>query len=663
MSSYSRRLLRWTLATLALAVWLALIGGLALMGGPALAGEPTRTPTHLTGHRAGPVSYKSLAGARYSPLGSLYASAFDLRDLGKVSSVKDQAPYGTCWSFAALGSLESCLLAAETWDFSEDDLVWFHGFDYARPGGGNAFMATAQLTRWDAPFTEAQDPYADGVHPDPSSMTLQKHVQDVMFLPPRQNATDNDNIKWALTNHGGVDVDMYFDQSASWASYFNDTTDAYYYGGSFGPNHDVLIVGWDDNYPRTSFSTQPAGDGAFLVKNSWGTSWGDSGYCWVSYYDSRLGYGGSNSVFMAAEPTDNYTHVYQWDPLGYTGSLYYLANSTGWSANKFTAAANEQLKAIGFYTLGPNASYEIYAGPALTSLTSHGSGTLTWFGYHTVDLSTPVSVTSGQPFVVAVKINTPDFRGKKIRPIVLEGPLVNYSSAATAASGQSYEGPDGKTWYDVANEYPNFNVCVKAYTAPAPSDTTPPTTVATGYDAKWHNHPVTVTFTANDNPGGWGVAKTEHKLDAGSWTTGTSVTVAAPAGSANDGAHTVAYRSTDKAGNVEVAKTRRVKIDTRRPVTKAPYPASVHRYAYVRLYYRVNDAAPNAGTADVKIKIKTLAGTVKKTITLDDRRVNTLLSYRFKCTLAKRTYRFSVYATDLAGNKQAKVGRNTLTVR
>jgi hypothetical protein len=65
----------------------------------------------------------------------------------------------------------------------------------------------------------------------------------------------------------------------------------------------------------------------------------------------------------------------------------------------------------------------------------------------------------------------------------------------------------------------------------------------------------------------------------------------------------------------------------------------------------------------VTIKIKTLGGTTKKTIKLGLRTVGTLQSYRFKCTLAKRTYRFYVYATDAAGNTQSVLGRNYLYVR
>jgi C1A family cysteine protease len=49
-------------------------------------------------------------------------SSFDLRTIGQVTSVKDQKPFGTCWAFGALGSLESYLLPTDNHDFSEK--IW-----------------------------------------------------------------------------------------------------------------------------------------------------------------------------------------------------------------------------------------------------------------------------------------------------------------------------------------------------------------------------------------------------------------------------------------------------------------------------------------------------------------------------------------------------------
>jgi hypothetical protein len=110
-------------------------------------------------------------------------------------------------------------------------------------------------------------------------------------------------------------------------------------------------------------------------------------------------------------------------------------------------------------------------------------------------------------------------------------------------------------------------------------------------------------------------------------------------------------------------KTYAVRIDTQRPTTKAPYAASVTRGRTAYLKYKVVDATPNAGWATVTIKIRNSHGHLVKSLNLGKKTVNKLLSTRFTCTLAKGTYKFSVYAKDAAGNSQSKVGSNKLTVR
>ena len=232
--------------------------------------------------------------------------------------MKDQNPYGTCWSFAACGSLESCLLPGESRDFSEDNMVLTSGFNY--PGapydaGGQIFMSTAYLVRWGGPVYESDDAYGDAY--TPAGLTPRKHVQEVDWLPVRTSALDNDGIKTAVMDHGAVDVSMGWYGSSSGSSYYNATTKSYYYNGSSSTNHEVLVVGWDDDYAAANFATTPAGNGAFIVKNSWGTGWGSSGYFYVSYYDAKFGRATNPSaVFNGAEPTDNYAGIYQYDPLG-----------------------------------------------------------------------------------------------------------------------------------------------------------------------------------------------------------------------------------------------------------------------------------------------------------------------------------------------------------
>ena len=199
-------------------------------------------------------------------------------------------------------------------------------------------------------------------------------------------------------------------------------------------------------------------------------------------------------------------------------------------------------------------------------------------------------------------------------------------------------------------------------------DTTPPTTTATGaVDGRWYRSAVTVEFAASDNAGGSGVAYTEYALDGGAWTTDTSVDLPAPSDHSGDLLHTVLYRSVDNAGtgNVEATKTLTVGIDTRKPTTKAPYAASVVRYRTAKLYYKVLDTGPNGGTATVTVKIKNSANKVVKTLgPYKGKAVSRLLAATFICRLAKGSYRFSVYATDAAGNAQVlPAGSNRFTAK
>ena len=104
--------------------------------------------------------------------------------------------------------------------------------------------------------------------------------------------------------------------------------------------------------------------------------------------------------------------------------------------------------------------------------------------------------------------------------------------------------------------------------------------------------------------------------------------------------------------------------DTTPPTTTA-FAATVKRGKTAVLKYRVNDPAPNGGTATVTIKVKNKAGEVVKTLKPVVKPVNTPQAWRFTVppTWKAGAYRFYVYATDMAGNTQSKVGYNTLTVK
>ncbi len=385
--------------------------------------------------------------------------SYDLRTEGSVTSIKNQADCGSCWTFGTYGSLESWLLKneAQTWDFSENHMKNYHGFDLAPCDGGNTNMSAAYLARWSGPVDESDDPYHDwDDRPSPGG-PCQKYLKSALWF-----FTETD-IKNALMTYGAMYVSMFY-QSAS----YNSLEYTYYYDGTDDTNHGVTLVGWDDN---KTVSGAP-GNGAWLIKNSWGPAWGDQGYFWISYYDTMAVQ--EAVAFCNAVPTSTYLNNYQYDPLGWTDSVGY-GSSSAWAANIFTPTANEKLEAVAIYAVDNNVSYEIYIydqfnGSSFSSLLGSTSGTLINSGYHTISLPSVIDLTSGDDFSVVVKFTTTGFT----YPIPTEDYYPGYSSAAAADPGQSYISSTGTTFTDITSSsgFENANVCIKALTT-APQMTPP----------------------------------------------------------------------------------------------------------------------------------------------------------------------------------------------
>lgn len=415
--------------------------------------------SHLTG--------KKLNTSQERPL-KTYPASYDLRNLGRDTPVKDQENCQSCWAFAAVASLESSLLPGETWDFSENHMKNSHGFDLGCCEGGNSWMSTAYFARWSGPVMASDDRYNSHSCFSPSNLSVQKHVQDIYILPDRGGSLDNDNIKWALMTYGAVRTDMNMTEK----SYYSSRYHAYYYTGRGPINHAVTIVGWNDTFNKSKFPTTPAGDGAFIVKNNWGASFGENGYFYVSYYDTRIG---TQLAVYTAEPMTNYLHVYQYDPLGWVSTAGYQ-NDTSWFANVFTATADEQLAAVSFYTPALDAQYELYVykdpllGPTSTNKYNETTGTIHVPGYHTVKLNTIVPLTANHTFSVVVKLTTPGFNYQ----IPTEKRISGYSSAARASAGRGYTSSNGTSWDDLTSYFPNSNICLKAFTTPVSTPTPTP---------------------------------------------------------------------------------------------------------------------------------------------------------------------------------------------
>ena len=391
-------------------------------------------------------------------------SSYDLRTTGQVGEVRDQGSCGDCWAFATYGSMESELEPTQTRVFSENNLKNLSGFDWTPCQGGSFSMSTAYLARWAGPINESDDPYnTSDTNTSPPGLPPQMHIQDVIILAGRNNSLDNTTLKNAVMTYGAIATSMYVDES----DYYNASAAAYYFNGASSTsfNHSVTLVGWDDNFSSSNFETAPPGDGAFLIQNSWGTTFGQSGYFWISYYDTVYATTSASFAFVPPAPVTNFTRQYSYDPLGQIGTLGY-SSTTAWFANVFTAVGQENLKAVSFYVASNSSPYVVYVytgvtgDPTTGTLAQAFSGTASTAGYHTFSLPSTVAVASGTRFSVVVELTTPGYD----YPIPTHYAIAGYSSTATASPGNSYYSSDGTSWTDATAGDSTRSVCVKAFT-------------------------------------------------------------------------------------------------------------------------------------------------------------------------------------------------------
>jgi hypothetical protein len=293
------------------------------------------------------------------------------------------------------------------------------------------------------------------------TLTAEKHVQEIQII----DSEDYEGIKKAVFLYGGVESSLYstIKSSEGSSSYYNKDTSAYCYIGTEKPNHDVVIIGWDDNYSSSNFTTEPEGDGAFICQNSWGESFGEEGIFYVSYYDSNIGT--HNVVYTRVDEVDNYDHIYQSDLCGWVGKIGYDKESI-YGANVFEATGDEVVCAAGFYATGADTSYKVYIVGNFEDESSFGNrievaaGTLENAGYYTIDLDETFAVKAGERYAVVVYVNTPE----STHPMAIEydtgDPLL---ADIDLDDGEGYISLNGENFINV-KEKRDCNLCIKAFT-------------------------------------------------------------------------------------------------------------------------------------------------------------------------------------------------------
>ena len=475
----------------------------------------TEAITSLTPHQEAVESVSDGASQRKSrSLLSLPASYSSLTQ-GNITSVKDQGSLGTCWTYAAMACAEAYLLSNDSADGVDDynkdtlDLDELHlayygwhqlndplglvGSDHTEwqnsttgylTTGGNNWITMFTLADWAGYVNQlsgntASLPYdVDGSHSFISNLskdTTFSNGQDSFILTDAYviNMDDVSTIKNLLMTYGAGDIAIYWN-----SQYNNYMTDAYYCNDATQyANHEVTLVGWDDNYASTNFKTgtQPTSNGAWLIKNSWSDMFGDNGYFWVSYGDAVLSNAGSPSysqaTFYTVKSKDTYDNAYQYDG---TKSASYIISSYNTSisgANVFTAQKSEQLNAVSFYTYDQtniNYNVSVYlmavdsSNPTSGTKVADLSGTQVYSGYHTVELSTPVNLTKNQKFSVVLTLSKSGSGAKMLfEQNWTESGQLNSSSIS---AGQSYlKNNYTNSWTDMSTNYTG-NLRIKAFT-------------------------------------------------------------------------------------------------------------------------------------------------------------------------------------------------------
>lgn len=389
---------------------------------------------------------------------TIFPASYDLRERGRVGLVKNQKDTGTCWAFAALGSLESVLLPEESMEFSPDHMSMGNSFVVNTKEGGDYTMAMAYLLAWQGPVYEKDDPFGDGKTTE--GLSAVKHVQEMQII----DGKDYEKIKEAVFQYGGVQTSLYsaLKNNESRSVFYNKESGAYCYIGTEKPNHEVVIVGWDDNYPKENFSVSVEGDGAFLCQNSWGKEFGQDGFFYVSYYDTNVG--SHNVVCTKIEDADNYDNIYQSDLCGWAGQIGYNKASV-YGANVYTAPGREELSAVGFYATGKNTEYSAYlvknfeSDKDLETGTLIAEGSLKNAGYYTVEAKTAQALEPGERYAVVVHLKTPE----AVHPMAIEYAADEPTKDVDLTDGEGYISPDGGRWERVEETFA-CNLCIKAYT-------------------------------------------------------------------------------------------------------------------------------------------------------------------------------------------------------
>ena len=282
------------------------------------------------------------------------------------------------------------------------------------------------------------------------------HKKDVAHLKNMMEYDMSDEngvreVKEAIMEHGSVAAVYHRN-----ATFYNPLHNSYCAKGDVLSNHTALIVGWDDNYSSENFLTTTTGNGAWLIRDSFGGGNDFNGYFWLSYHDPGL----SPYVFVFDAGDITYDNNYFYDAQ-FHSSTYFVNNFK--TANVYTAQKNETLTEVSLEIAEPTGySIAVYtdpsdADPESGTLKIAVTGEFRYPGMYTVPIK-EVPLKKGQKFSIVVALEN--------RSVIFEQPTANWPNATAYGgikTGQSFIYSDNE-WNDFTTWGYNGNFIISAHT-------------------------------------------------------------------------------------------------------------------------------------------------------------------------------------------------------
>ena len=246
-------------------------------------------------------------------------------------------------------------------------------------------------------------------------------------------------------------------------------------------NHEVEVVGYDDNYSASNFKQNPGMNGAFIIKNSWGSNWGTKGYFYLSYKDlfvaaSEIIADGvtrntsGQKIYSATNTSPDASGTYlNFGNGGLAKSNAYLFSNT-YTSQSMASNKIERLNSVSAYVYQPgtkvNVLYKtggISSSTKLSDFRNLGSYTFTNAGYQTIPFS-PVSLPNHGNFTIALQMtNMTGFSSVQVALQDIASANSGYYPILTGQHSQFY---DGKKWYNMSRDE-KMNFYLDAQTTPA----------------------------------------------------------------------------------------------------------------------------------------------------------------------------------------------------